>query len=307
MKTVAIFHPDNEYSYELKLALQKELPLHKVIIWKQNEPANYLVTWKPDSKTFLTKNLEIIFGVGAGVDSFVSAELPKNIQIIRLEEAGMGNQMFEFALYGTLTYSRDLTKLNLAKKNKSWLGISTPKQQPFSTKVGVMGMGQLGAFVAKKMSNMGYAVSGYSISKKNIKGVKCYSESEIDYFLNESEVLINLLPLTKKTKNILNMDLFNKLPKGAFLINIARGGHLQEEDLIPAIESEQLQGAMLDVFKTEPLPKEHPFWNDDRIIITPHLAAITTQPEAVEQISNNIIRYEKGMSLTGSIDLTKEY
>lgn len=307
MNTIALYHADNAYLAALIPQFQARLPRHHIIVWSADVSADYLVTWKPDTQIFSTPNLRVVFGLGAGVDAFLAADIPTHIPIVRLEEAGMGDQMLEIALYAILHYSRDMITLSQAQSRHEWLGESTPKKLPFSTPIGIMGLGQLGGYVATRLSQWGYPVSGYSRSLKTLDGVQCYDDSSVDRFLANSEVLINLLPLTPQTEDILNADLFAKLPKGAYLINIARGKHLVEADLIPALNNGQLSGAFLDVFRTEPLPSDHPFWQDRRITVTPHLAAITLQDEAVKQISANIVAYENGTTMTGVVDRIRGY
>ncbi len=307
MKTIAIYHTDSDYVCTLVAHFQTALPNHNVVAWEKNTSAEYLIAWKPKPELFATPNLQIIFALGAGIDAFIGADLPDNIHLVRLEEAGMGKQMLEVALYGILHYSRDMITLNRGQREKQWLNYATPKRLPFSTPIGVMGLGQLGGFVAESLAKLGYSVSGYSRTDKAILNVTCYSGDNLDTFLAKSEVLINLLPLTAHTENILNQDNFAKLPKGAFLINIARGKHLCEEDLLSALNSGQLSGALLDVFRTEPLPIDHPFWTDDRITIMPHIAAITTKDEAIRQISNNIIAFENATPMTGVVDRKRGY
>lgn len=306
-KTIALYHPDTNYVNALLSKLKNALPAHRVIAWQAEVPADYLLTWKPDDKIFSTPGLQVVFALGAGVDALLSAPIPDEVIIARLEEAGMGKQMLEIALYGILHYSRDMIALNRGQRQQQWLPESTPKNPPFSTAIGVMGLGQLGGFVAQALAKLGYPVSGYSYSLKDLPGITCYDVNQLDDFLNHSQVLINLLPLTEKTQGILNKNLFNQLPQGAYLINIARGHHLQEKDLIPAFDQGQLSGALLDVFQTEPLPKTHPFWSDERIIVTPHLAAITLQDDAVTQISRNILAFEDNQAMTGVVDRKKGY
>ncbi len=311
MKNIAIYHPDKHYVAQLLDKFQVALPNHQCIAWTSDIEADYLLTWRPDAKTFLTEGLKIMFALGAGIDAFLSAEhtdeLPSHIKIVRLEEAGMGKQMLEFALYAILHFSRDMTRLNQAQKQKQWLDTSTPKRLPLSTPIGVMGLGQLGGFVAQSLAKIGYPVSGYSRNPKQIAYVDCYRASELNSFLAHSEVLINLLPLTEETTGILNSQTFNQLPRGAYIVNLARGKHLVEADLLKALANGQVSGAFLDVFVVEPLPQKHPFWHDDRIIVTPHLAAITLQDEAVKQISQNILAYEDNRPMTGLVNRTRGY
>lgn len=307
MKTLALLHPDQAHVQRLLPQFQTALPDHRIVLWAADTNADYLVTWKPHQAAFDTPNLQVIFGLGAGVDAFLSADIATNIPVVRLEEAGMGKQMLEIALYAVLHYSRDMIALNRGQRQSEWLHISTPKKLPFSTAVGVMGLGQLGGFIAAELAALGYTVYGYSHSAKQLTNVTCFADGELQPFLARSEVLINLLPLTPQTENILNQDLFRQLPRGAYVVNIARGKHLVEADLIPALDSGQLSGAFLDVFRQEPLPATHPFWQDDRITITPHLAAITLQDEAVKQISRNILTFENGGEMTGMVDRTRGY
>lgn len=307
MKTAAIYHPDNNYLDILLNKFQAALPDHQVTAWAEQQAADYLITWQPQAKLYATPNLKVIFGLGAGVDVFLSANIPPQIKIVRLQEAGMSRQMLEIALYAILHHSRDMIALNKAQKQQQWLNISTPKRPPFSTKVGVMGLGQLGEPVAKGLAQLGYPVSGYSRSPKQISDIQCFHGQQFDQFLANSEVLINLLPLTPHTENILNQNTFAKLPQGAYLINLARGKHLIEADLTAALDSGQLAGALLDVFRQEPPAKDHPFWLDNRITITPHLAAITIQEQAVQQVSRNIKAFEQGQPMTGLVDRAKGY
>ncbi len=307
MKTIALYHADAAYVKTLIHQFQACLPAHRLTAWAPQTPADYLITWKPDAKIFTTPGVKVLFALGAGVDAFLQADIPADLPIVRLEEAGMGAQMLEIVLYAILHYSRDMIALNQAQRRRQWLGESTPKKLPFSTSIGVMGLGQLGSYVATRLAKLGYPVNGYSRSLKQLDGVKCFDASGFSAFLARSEVLVNLLPLTPQTQDILNADLFAQLPHGAYVVNIARGKHLQEADLSAALGSGQLCGAFLDVFRTEPLPPNHPFWADERITITPHLAAITLQNEAVKQISANIIAYENGQAMRGVVDRQRGY
>lgn len=308
MNTISLYHPDKNYVDALLPLFQAALPNCQLLPWSENVTGSYLITWKPEDKIFRTPELEVVFSLGAGIDAFLNAQsLPASVDIVRLEEAGMGEQMLEVALYAVLHYSRDMVRLNQAQRQQQWLGESTPKKHPFSTQVGIMGLGQLGGFVAKHLAALGYPVSGYSRSEKDLPNIQCFSGKQLDEFLAHSEVLINLMPLTAETVHFLNQSLFAKLPTGAYLVNIARGKHLVEADLIPALDSGQLSGAYLDVFETEPLPVSHDFWQDGRITITPHLAAITLPDEAVKQISRNILAHQKGEPMTGLVNRERGY
>jgi len=303
-KTVSVYHRDAAIIETLLPSFQRVLPKHPVVAWRSGRPSRYLIAWQPEDALFHTPQLDVIFALGAGVDAFLEhVGLPSHVKMVRLQEAGMGAQMLEIVLYAIVHHSRDMITLNRAQRDRRWLVRSMPKRSPFTTKVGVLGLGQLGRFVATRLSAIGYPVSGYSRQLKDIAHVNCFAgDKGLCEFLSHSEVLINLLPLTAYTEGFLNRRLFARLPRGAYLINIGRGRHLVEQDLIPAIDSGQLDGAFLDVFKEEPLPEVHPFWGDDRIIITPHLAAMTLPEEAIAQITQNILAHECGEPMTGLVD-----
>ena len=154
---------------------------------------------------------------------------------------------------------------------------------------------------------IGFNVIGWSSSEKNLEGIKSYTEDELDTFLSKSEILVCLLPLTENTKGILNEDLFNKLPQDAYLINVARGGHLVDDDLIEALNSKQLSGAALDVFHTEPLPEKHPFWQQDNIIITPHIASMSNAASVSGQVAENYQRMQNEEELLNQVQAKKGY
>ena len=174
--------------------------------------------------------------------------------------------------------------------------------------VGIMGLGVLGQRVARAIQQFEFPVVGWSRSARQVHGVRAYVGAEqFDEFLAETRVLVCLLPLTSETEGILNRDTLARLRPGGYLINVARGGHLVEDDLIPLLDSGHLAGATLDVFRQEPLPAGHPFWRHPKITITPHTAARTLRDESVAQIATKIARLERGESIAGIVDPQKGY
>jgi glyoxylate/hydroxypyruvate reductase A len=171
-----------------------------------------------------------------------------------------------------------------------------------------MGLGQLGKDAAKKLSYLGFPVSGWSQTPKDIEGVKCFAgDKALEDFLSQARILICMLPLTPKTKGILNHKTFAKLPAGAYIINIARGQHLIENDLLAALDSGQLGGACLDVFEVEPLPEDHPFWSHPKILVTPHISSITYPQTVAPQIIENYQRAKTGDPLLHVVDMERGY
>jgi glyoxylate/hydroxypyruvate reductase A len=174
--------------------------------------------------------------------------------------------------------------------------------------VGILGFGTLGQDAGRKLKALGFDVAGWSRSAKQASGFATYAGADgFDALLRRSEILVCLLPLTAETRGILNAAAFARMPRGAAIVNAGRGGHLVEQDLIPALDSGQLSGAVLDVFRQEPLAPEHPFWRHPRIIVTPHIAAETHAPTAAPIIRDAIGRFEAGLPVPNLIDPARGY
>lgn len=171
-----------------------------------------------------------------------------------------------------------------------------------------MGLGKLGGYSAGRLATMGFNVIGWSRSPKSIPGVKAYAgEEQLDEFLSQADMLICLLPLTEKTRWILNRELFSKLPKGSILVNVARGENLVEKDLLTALDDGLLRGACLDVFKEEPLPEDHLFWGHEKILITPHCSSVTAPESVAPQIVQNYRLMRNNDSLLNQVDMLRGY
>jgi glyoxylate/hydroxypyruvate reductase A len=204
---------------------------------------------------------------------------------------------------GILNYHRRTSRFNQLQKSKVW-DMSSPE---IAIQVGVLGVGELGGDVIEKLQFMNFSVYGYGNSpKENLTYPYFYGE-QLNDFLQNVNVLICLLPLTSQTENFLNLDFFRKCKKGTYLINVARGNHLVEEDLLTAIQEGFISGAMLDVFRKEPLPEDHPFWEEEKIIITPHIASVTNPKAAAPQIVENYKRMLNNQPLVNLVDRQKGY
>lgn len=265
------------------------------------------VVWNhPEGSLQAFPNLKFISSMGAGVDHVLrDTSLPPHVPIVRIVDSELTHGMTNYIIMAVSYHHRRLYKYLEDKKNAVWDQEATPD---IALSIGVMGMGVLGSDAASKLSKLGFKVCGYSNTPKNVAGVKSFSGKEgLQDFIKEINVLICLLPLTAQTKDILNIDLFKSMNKGTYLINVARGGHLVEEDLITAIDQGYLSGAFLDVFKEEPLPKEHPFWQHPKIMITPHIASVTNPAAAIPQVVENYQAILAGKPLQNSIDRDKEY
>jgi glyoxylate/hydroxypyruvate reductase A len=288
--------------------LRVALPEANITLWQPGAPpARYAIVWQPPKQFFAEQpQLRALFNMGAGVDALMGPHLSKQTLVVRLNDAGMADQMAEYVCHALIRHFREFAAYDTDKAQRQW-GYREPLPRA-QFPVGVMGLGALGERVARAVAVFGFPVLGWSRSVKQITGVECFSASEgFAPFLRGTRVLVNMLPLTAETENILNRAALSQLQPGALLINVARGRHLVEEDLQPLLDSGQLAAAVLDVFRQEPLPAAHPFWTDSRITITPHTAARTLFQETVAQISGKLRALERGEAIGGVVDMQRGY
>jgi glyoxylate/hydroxypyruvate reductase A len=199
---------------------------------------------------------------------------------------------------------RRFDKYRIDKSEKRWDQAYNPERE---INIGILGLGVLGTDLARKLVALGFFVFGVSKSKKEIPGVISFTEDQMEDFLGNINTLICMLPATKETQGILNMDLFKKMKKGSYLINVARGEHQVEEDILKALDEGIFDGVFLDVFEKEPLPKDHPFWDHKDVFITPHIACITKTEAAIPQIAENYRLMQVDEPLVGVVDRNKGY
>lgn len=282
----------------------------EVDIWpkvKNKDRVTFAVAWNhPKNVLGNYPNLKAVSSLGAGVNHLLNDEnLPENVKLARLITPSLKNEMAEYVLQAVLAYRHHTTRYADQKREAFWDKHKLiPKEDSV---VGILGFGEMGSSVADLLILNGYKVNTWSRSKKDYEGITSYSKDELNEFLNNTNILICTLPLTVETQGILDLELFKKLKKPAYLINAGRGQHLIEEDLIYAIDTGVLAGAWLDVFEEEPLPSNHLFWNRPKIMITPHIAAVTDSNEAAEQIIENYKRSLSGMEMVNSVDRKKGY
>lgn len=294
-----------------KEALLQEDPNLDIDIWPespQKKRIQFIVAWnQPAHLLDSFPNLKAITSMGAGVDHILQDEaLPDDVPVCRVVSKSLIRQMREYVLNAILNYQRNTLKYAEQKRQRIWEVHSNRSPEEFT--IGIMGLGKLGRPVAEQLAGLGYRVSGWSKSQKEIDSVQTFAgDNQLEEFVSSTLVLVCLLPLTKETEDILDLDLFKKLERPAYLINIARGEHLVEEDLIYALDKGWLEGATLDVFSEEPLPDRHPFWNRKNIMITPHVSSLTPPKEVAGQILENYKRALSGMALNNEVDRAKGY
>ncbi|RCW74085.1 2-hydroxyacid dehydrogenase [Pseudorhodoferax soli] len=288
--------------------LQAELPDAEVFAWEPGQPAaDHAVVWAPP-QSFIDAQpkLQTLFNIGAGVDALMQLDIPATTRVVRLDDAGMSVQMAEYVCHALIRHFREFDVYEAEARAGRWVYRKPRERADFP--VGILGMGVLGERVAKAVAQFEFPVLGWSRSRKDIEGVRSFAgEARLGDFLVGTRVLVNLLPLTDATRGILNKTTLSALQKGGYLINIARGGHLVEDDLIPLLDSGQLAGATLDVFQTEPLPAAHPFWQHPKISITPHGSARTLRRESIAQIAGKIRALARGEAVAGVVDLERGY
>lgn len=288
--------------------LQVAFPEATVSVWQPGAPAaDFAVVWAPPQAFFDEQpGLKAAFNTGAGVDALLKLRIAPATRIVRLDDAGMSVQMAEFACHAVIRHFRELDGYEADVRAGQW-SFRKPRSRS-DYPVGVMGLGVLGERVARALTVFEFPVHGWSRTPKAIEGVQCHAgETQLDAFLAQCRVLINLLPLTPETENILNRRTLGQLQAGGYLINLARGAHLVDEDLIALLDSGHLAGATLDVFRTEPLPPEHGFWKHPKITVTPHTSARTLRDESIAQIARKIAALQRGEAVVGEVDRTRGY
>ncbi len=294
-----------------KAALQQAAPEIKVYSYLEDHPKDEIevaLVWKHPSGTLSQyPNLKYIASSGAGVDFIIEdSDIPKDIPITRVVDGFLASDMAEYVIAVIFAYLKNLNTYKIAQTKSIWK--PKPYQRISDFTVGILGLGALGQVLANDLVRFGFKTQGWSASKKAIKGVTTYAgNEELSHFLAKTEILVCLLPLTKETRGILNKPLFEQLPKGAHIINVARGGHLVDTDLIEMIDNGHLSGASLDVFHQEPLPPEHPFWQHENINITPHYASVSDTASVVPQIVENYKRCQNNESLLNVVSMVKGY
>lgn len=288
--------------------LAAALPRADITLWQPGAPrADYAVVWAPPQQ-FIDEQpgLKALFNIGAGVDALLGLRLPPRLPVVRLDDAGMAVQMAEYVCHAVIRHFRDLGGYEADMRAGHWAYRRPPRRQDFP--VGIMGLGVLGQRVARALAQFEFPVLGWSRGPRQVEGVRCFSGPEgFNDFLAATRVLVNLLPLTPETRDIMNQGTLSLLKPGAYVINVARGAHLVDEDLLALIDSGHVAGATLDVFRTEPLPADHPFWQQPRITLTPHTSARTLRDESIAQIVRKMMALESGEPIAGIVDHARGY
>jgi glyoxylate/hydroxypyruvate reductase len=295
-------------------ALSRHLPSAEVWAWTPEtaaRQADYAMVWAPPPAFFESqRGLKAVFNLGAGVDKILKtpdlAGLLKGAPLVRVQDGGMAVQMAEYACHALIRHTRGFDIYDRQQQGRVWKQHAPIVRSDWP--VGVMGLGDIGTRVASAIAGFDFRTFGWSRSPHSIANVTTFSgEAQWETFLRECRVLVCVLPLSSETAGIINRRTMELLKPGAYVINMARGAHVVDADLLAAMESGHVTGAALDVFHDEPLPVDHPYWSHPCISMTPHIAAITLYEESTVQIAEKIGHIERGQSVDGVVDLARGY
>ena len=309
--TVVLFKSQDDDPNLWKSELERCLPELDFRIWPDvgaAEDIEFLLIWGQLGELVKSlPSLKVIMSLGAGVDHLGDlTEIPQNISIIRLIDQGLTQGMSEYVLLNVLRFHRLDVIYRKQQAKKIWR--EHPPVSASEICIGIMGLGVLGADAAKKLKSLDYEVLGWTRTPRSFDICSVlHGQKNLKEFLGRSNILVCLLPLTAETEGILCKETFSKLPTNSYLVNAGRGRHLVDGDLIEALKMGQLGGAAIDVFEKEPLPKSHPFWVNDKILITPHAASITNYKTAAKSIAANIKKWQTGGGVVGLVNSNQGY
>jgi glyoxylate/hydroxypyruvate reductase A len=301
-----IFYSESDPFDDWRDALETAVPDLDVRHWDTpGDPAEieFALVWLPPRGSLRQfPNLKAIISLGAGVDSLLKdPDLPSGVPIVRMMDDTLAACMAEYVLLHVLRYHREQPVLAAQQRDHIWRIFGSPSAA--SRRIGIMGLGSMGAAAAQLLVATGFDVASWTRRAKTMAGVETFHGRDgLTPFLARTDILVCLLPLTPETEGILDRSLFDALPRGAYLINAGRGGHQDEPDILTALDSGQLAGATLDVFQTEPLPADSPFWDHPKVTVTPHNAGIITAESAVGHVTDTIRRVRAGKPLRHVVD-----
>lgn len=272
-----------------------------------DDDVRYALVWKPPVGFFdAYPELRLVTILGAGADALAGrTDLPP-VPVARLSDPQMGRMMAQYVLFAVLRYARDIPVFEAAQRESRWHYVHP--REPREVKVGILGLGELGAIAASELARQGFGVKGWSRNPKTLPGVaSVFGPDALPGFLAECEIVVVMLPLTPDTRALIGADELARLPKGAKLVNVSRGAVVDEDALVAALRSGHLGGATLDVFAKEPLASDHPLWRQPGVLVTPHLASVAIPGSAGRQVAENIARVRAGEAPCHVIDLARGY
>ena len=294
-----------------RAAVAGRLPDAEFVCWSDTDDyagIDYCLAWKPPQGVFnKITGLKAIFALGAGVERILdTTDMPQHVPVVRLADSDLIADMAEYVLAQCLYLHREMPAYRAQQTQGEWR--ARPAVRARERRVTVLGLGSLGAAAAVTLAQHGFSVSGWSRSDKTIPSVECLSgAAALKTVLERTDILVNLLPLTSGTRRLLDAEKLAWLKLGATIVSAGRGAVIDEEALAAALDRGALDHAVLDVFETEPLPADHPFWRHARVTVTPHVASETNPRTAVAYIAQAIERFEGGEALPNVVDWSRGY
>ncbi|MDP6704744.1 MAG: glyoxylate/hydroxypyruvate reductase A [Alphaproteobacteria bacterium] len=291
--------------------LQKNLPDVKIRVapeFGDKSEIEYALVWKPPFGMLASlPNLKAIFSVGAGADHILAdPERPQHLPVVRMIDDYLRDMMSECAILGVLHFHRMMPAYEADRTEEIWQR-RWPHYTPDCT-VGVLGLGAIGRDIAAKLGVLGFPVHGWSRTPRSVAGMTCHHGADgLAAMLPHCRYLVCVLPLTDETRGIIDAALLAQLPNGAIVVNLGRGGHVVDDDLLAALATGHISGAFLDVFNEEPLPEGHPYWHHPQVAMTPHVAGEIVPRSAARTVAENLRRHQRGEEMTGVMDLTRGY
>ena len=307
---IAILRQDGKIETWIKAlkAVDPKIPVYSYLEDHPKEEIDMALVWKhPKGALAEYPNLKCIASSGAGVDFiFEDPNAPVNLLITRVVDTMLAKDMSEHVIAAIFAHLKNLNQYKIDQINKIWKPMDYRRISDFT--IGILGLGALGLVLANDLVKFGFKTQGWSNSQKSIDSVQAYAgQEELSAFLETTQILVCLLPLTDETSCILSKTLFRQLPEGAYIINVARGGHLVDSDLIEMLDNDHLSGACLDVYHEEPLSTEHPFWEHSKVHMTPHYASVSDTRSVVPQILENYRRLQNKEPLLHLVSKSKGY
>ncbi len=294
-----------------KKTIKKYFKNEKIISIKDYKKFNdvkYAIIWNlPDETLAKLKNLKIIFSMGAGIDHILKLKnYNRKIPIIRIKDPKMGERIANYSLAQILNYQLNFKIFQNSQNKKYWSGERTPIDNENLT-VGILGLGFLGSYIAKKLIKLNYNVIAYKKTSKRISNIRIYIKKDILKFIKKSDIIVSILPATPETDNFINASFLKKMKKKSCLINIGRGNSINEDELIQHLKRNKEFFAYLDVFKKEPLKSSSELWSLPNVSITPHVAGVTAIESAIEYMFRKYKIYKNNHSLKSDVESNKRF
>lgn len=309
MKLVIRVDPETRQLWRTQLS--ELLPDIEILLWDEDtfesDDIDLAVVWAPPEGMLASlPNLRAVFSVGAGISHITDdPTFPSQLPIIRTTGPVLRQRMCEYVALHTLRIHRRLPEIVENSRNADWKWLVEPTAE--NKTIGIMGVGNLGAAAAQYLMDMGYKVKGLARRERSNEAFPMFTMSDLEIFLSDVDILISMLPGTAATEDIISKDLIEMMPKGSWVINVGRGSHVKDDDLIAALDSGHLAGAVLDVFRTEPLPQDHPFWSHPDVLVTCHTASAIEAAVGGKIIASNIRKFLAGESLQDLVDPEQGY